>query len=148
LARALGAASLRRRARRFAGTRLGTGPGRRRRPAVASRLTFAPRAGAIPGFATLGRPARGPVVARGGLALADHQHVAGGDAIPDRHLDLDDRARRRRRHVDRRLLGLEADERVFRRHAVADLDEDIGDLDVGDVTEIGYGDFHERLRLS
>src|SRR5690606_10653743 len=66
----------------------------------------------------------------------------GRDAVADGDPDLLDGARGRRRHVDRRLLGLEADERILGGHPIPDLDEDVGDFYVGYVAQIGYGDFH------
>src|SRR5204862_2513970 len=82
-----------------------------------------------------GRGGRGPFVQR--------QHD-----LPDRHLvaaldlDLRDRPRHRRRHFDRRLVGLELEDALVLGDRVADLDEDVQDVAALDaVPEIGDLEF-------
>ena len=58
-------------------------------------------------------------------------------------LELPDRAGRGRRHVHRRLLGLERDERRVERDLVAGLHQDVDDLDVLEIAEVGNADFDQ-----
>ena len=84
------------------------------------------------------------------LAAAPRASAGSSDAItlpaetrsPAFTLSCADLAGGRRRNVHRRLVGLERDEALLRRHGVARLDENFDDLYVGKVTKIGYDDFH------
>ena len=73
-------------------------------------------------------------------------HVALRHAIADLDLERVDAAGRRRRHVHRRLLGLERDEPLLGGDLVTGLHEDLDDLYVGKVAEVGYDNVHVVLR--
>ncbi len=59
------------------------------------------------------------------------------DAVADRHADLPDHAAEGRRHVHRRLVGFERDQRVLGGHRVPDGDEDLDDGDGVEVADVG-----------
>ena len=75
-----------------------------------------------------------------------HDQVALRDARAPLQLDLADDAGRRRRHVHRRLLGLERDQRRIGLDRVARLDHDVDDLDVRVVADVRHAHFDERIR--
>ena len=76
---------------------------------------------------------------RGGAVLADHdQHRAHRDDVALRDQDPGDHARRGRRDLDRRLVGLDLDERVVLRDLLPLRDEPARDLALGQaLPEIG-----------
>ena len=64
-------------------------------------------------------------------------HAALGDPVALLDRDLGTDAGGGRRHVHRRLLGLERDQRRLERDRVAGLDEHVDDFDVLEIAEIG-----------
>jgi hypothetical protein len=50
--------------------------------------------------------------ARGPHGVDHHDHIALRELVADRDLQLPDGARYRRRHIKRRLIGLQRDQRV------------------------------------
>ncbi len=64
--------------------------------------------------------------------------VAGVHLVADLDVDRDDRARMGRRHVHRRFVGLERDQRFFNRYLIALLHQHLDDIDIGEVAEIGH----------
>ena len=75
------------------------------------------------------------------LRLQQDDQVALGDAVAGLHLDLADRAGLGARHLQRRLVGLQRQQRVFHRHLVAGLHVDLDDRHVLEVADIGNADF-------
>ena len=72
------------------------------------------------GAAAAGRRSRAPAPRR--RSTVEHG-LADGDLVAGLDVDRLDRARHVRRHFDRRLVGLELDDRLIDRQRVADLDE-------------------------
>jgi len=73
-------------------------------------------------------------------ALENREQAPLGDAIALLHRELEQNARRRRRDLHRRLLALDADQRIVDRHAIAGLNEDLDDLDLVEVADVGHPD--------
>ncbi len=80
----------------------------------------------------------------GTVGLERHQHAPLRYAVPDRDAQLRDRAGARCRHVHRRLIGLERDERVLDRDLVARRDVDLDHRDIGEVADVGDAYFRRR----
>ena len=117
----------------------------RRRLRLAGRiLGFRLRGGVDrlgPGVARLRgrrRRRRRGAVAGGAVDLDGQQLGALGHLVADRHLQLGDLARHRRRDVHRRLIGLQRDQRVLRGHGVADRHQHLDDGDVVEVADVRY----------
>ena len=68
-------------------------------------------------------------------------NVALGYLVADLDLEILDYARARRRHIHRRLIGFEGDERIFGLDRVAGLYEYFNDREFLEVTDIGDFDF-------
>src|SRR6185436_17999957 len=81
----------------------------------------------------------------GGLERENHRAFA--DLVADGHLELADLARGGRRHLHRRLVGLQNDERVLDGDLVAGRDKNFDDgygVEVADVRDL---DFHHKRTL-
>ena len=96
---------------------------RPRRARVFAAALAAPACGLVGGAA--GAAARAGAFADGAEQRAD------GDRLPLRDLDLAQHARRRRRHLDRHLVGLELDQRLVGLDRVARLLEPLADGRLG-----------------
>jgi hypothetical protein len=75
----------------------------------------------------------------GGLDLQREQQRALGHAVPDRDLKLAHDTVDRRRHVHRRLVGLQRDQRILGAHGVAGRDVDLDHRDVVEVPDVRHG---------
>ncbi len=71
----------------------------------------------------------------GRLQRGDHRAL--GDAVTDRNVHLRNLARVGARHVHRRLVAFQRDERLLDVHRVAAVDEHLDDLHVLEVTDVG-----------
>jgi hypothetical protein len=70
-------------------------------------------------------------------AVEHEQQRALGHGVPHADLELADHAGKRRRHVHRRLVGLERDERILGRDLIPGLDQHLDDRHVGEVPDVG-----------
>ena len=85
-----------------------------------------------------------PVTARGGVE--DEDDLALADPVAHLHLEILDRAGRGRRHVHRRLVGLDLDQRILGFDRVPGLDENLDDRHVLEIADCGDLDFERAHR--
>ena len=81
----------------------------------------------------------------GALALKQEDQRAFGDGVAFGHLDLRHLAGGGGRHLERRLVGFELDQRVFFRDRVADRHQDGDDRHVLEIADVGNFDFCGHL---
>ena len=80
-------------------------------------------------------------------ALERQQHRALGDLVADRDRDVGDLARRGRRDLHRRLVGLEHDQRILDRDLVTDGDEHLDHGDRVEIPDVRDLDLHQSSTL-
>ena len=88
---------------------------------------------------------------RAGLRLERQQRRAHRHLVADLGDDRRDDAGARRRHLERRLVGFERQQRLLGRHRVARLDQNLDDRHVLEVADIGHFDFdfgHRRFSFA
>ena len=108
---------------------------------AAALSVFRPASRRRPASASPCRPASSSALRRLAGAFVDRQHdLADLDLLALLDLDLLDRAGDRRRHFDRRLVGLELEDRLVFRHRVARRHQHANDIAGGDV----LAEFGER----
>ena len=111
-----------------------------------------------------GRAVAGRLGRRGGRVLGDpfphwrggraagccrgvepQDEISGGYRVADPDGDLADGPRHRRGNVQRRLVGLQRDDRIFGAHHIAGGHMHLDDRYIDEVADVGNGDIHVRL---
>ncbi len=119
-----------------AGAGAGVGAGAAVRAWTAGAAGCAAGAGAGSGF--------GAAAAAGLLGVQGQNDDALGDFVTQLDAQLLDHARERGRHLHRRLVALQRDQRVLRLDCIAGLDHDFDHRDILEVADIGYHHLLDR----